>query len=150
MVAVQSRNQLIAIDPGRDEVIGWYPLTDACQGPHGFTIDTAGRRAFVSCEDNATLLVVDLTTMQVPATFPIDDHPDVLAFDPGWGRLYVASGAEVVSVFDARAGRVRPLGEYRASRAHSVAVDPTTHLVYLPLENVSGRPVLRIMSSIVP
>jgi hypothetical protein len=26
-----------------------------------------------------------------------------------------------------------------------VSVDPRSHLVYLPLENVNGRPVLRIL-----
>lgn len=29
--------------------------------------------------------------------------------------------------------------------AHSVAIDSRTQLVYLPLENVGGKPVLRIM-----
>jgi DNA-binding beta-propeller fold protein YncE len=144
LVAVQSRDALVAIDPARDRVVGRYALPDACQGPHGFTIDTAGRRAFVSCEDNATLLVVDLTTMRVTGTLPVGDRPDVPAFDAGWGRLYVASEAGTVSVFDTR-GALQPMGEYRAPHAHSVAVDPATHLVYLPLENVDGRPVLRVL-----
>ena len=39
---------------------------------------------------------------------------------------------------------LRPAGEVRAPHAHTVSVDPRTHLVYLPLENVNGRPVLRI------
>jgi hypothetical protein len=29
--------------------------------------------------------------------------------------------------------------------AHSVSVDQGTHLVYFPLENVAGKPLLRIM-----
>jgi hypothetical protein len=29
-----------------------------------------------------------------------------------------------------------------------VSVDPRTHLVYLPLENVNGRPLLRIFEPI--
>jgi hypothetical protein len=29
--------------------------------------------------------------------------------------------------------------------AHTVCVDPATHLVYLPLENLDGHPILRIM-----
>ena len=29
--------------------------------------------------------------------------------------------------------------------AHTVCVDPDTHLVYFPLQNVNGHPVLRIM-----
>jgi hypothetical protein len=35
---------------------------------------------------------------------------------------------------------------YKAPHAHSVAVDPATHRVYLPLENVDGKPVLRILA----
>jgi hypothetical protein len=30
-------------------------------------------------------------------------------------------------------------------RAHTVSVDPDTHLVYFPLENIGGHPILRIM-----
>jgi DNA-binding beta-propeller fold protein YncE len=150
VVAVQSRNELVAIDPGRDQVVGRYPLTDDCQTPHGFTIDAAARRAFVSCEDNATLLVVDLTTMQVMGTFPVGDGPDVLAFDPGWSRLYVASESGTVSTFDEHNGSLEPAGEYKAPHAHSVAVNPSTHLIYLPLENVDGRPVLRILAPAAP
>jgi hypothetical protein len=33
-----------------------------------------------------------------------------------------------------------------AGEAHTVCVDPATHRVYLPLENVQGRPVLRILA----
>ena len=34
--------------------------------------------------------------------------------------------------------------------AHTVAVDPRTHLVYFPLQNVADQPVLRIMSGTPP
>jgi hypothetical protein len=37
-----------------------------------------------------------------------------------------------------------PISDVRASHAHTVSVDPRTHRVYLPLENIGGRPVLRI------
>jgi hypothetical protein len=32
--------------------------------------------------------------------------------------------------------------------AHTVAVDPNSHLVYFPLENVDGHPLLRIMENV--
>jgi len=41
---------------------------------------------------------------------------------------------------------LRPLGALRAPHAHTVAVDPRSHRVYLPLENVGGKPVLRILA----
>jgi hypothetical protein len=69
----------------------------------------------------------------------------VLAFDAGIGRLYVASEAGTVSVFQVHGRELVPLGELRMPHAHTVAVDPGTHLVYFPLEDVDGEPVLRIM-----
>jgi DNA-binding beta-propeller fold protein YncE len=145
VVAVQSRNELAFIDPVADQVDSRIELDADCEGPHGFLIDAPRRLAFATCEDNVRLLVVDLITMGVTATYDIGDGPDVLAFDPGLQWLYVASEAGVVSVFAEQRGALQAIGEYRAPHAHSVAVDPTTHLVYLPLESVNGAPVLRIL-----
>jgi hypothetical protein len=44
-------------------------------------------------------------------------------------------------------GALAPLGEYRAPHAHSVAVDPATHRVYVPLQDVHGKPALRILEA---
>ena len=99
-----------------------------------------------SKEFRERLAVVDLKTMKVTGTVPVGDTPDVLAFDPGWRRLYVASESGTVSVFtEAGAGLVHE-GDIRIPHAHTVAVDPRTHLVYLPLQDIGGRPVLRIMT----
>jgi DNA-binding beta-propeller fold protein YncE len=145
-VAVQTRDELVAIDPTDLHVVERFDLGAKCKGPHGFLIDAPRRLAFVTCEDNAKLLVVDLDALRVTSTQDVGDGPDVLALDPGLLRLYVASEAGVVSVFEEQGNELLPIGEYRAPHAHSVAVDPGTHLVYLPLENVGGKPVLRIMT----
>jgi len=68
----------------------------------------------------------------------------VLAWDPGLQMLYVASESGALRVFRLDGEALRPMGEVKAPHAHTVSVDPRTHLVYLPLENVNGRPVLRI------
>jgi DNA-binding beta-propeller fold protein YncE len=145
LVAVQTRGELVAIDPGSLQVVGRYAQGAGCDGPHGFLIDAAHRLAFVTCEGNARLQIVDLATMAVTAGYDVGDGPDVLAFDPGLGRLYVASEAGLVSVFAEQGAVLQPVGEYRAPHAHTVAVDPATHLVYLPLEDVGGTPILRIL-----
>ncbi|HET7093780.1 MAG TPA: hypothetical protein VFI22_09890, partial [Thermomicrobiales bacterium] len=113
-------------------------------------IDAPARLAYVACEDNATLLTIDLRAMRVIGTDAVGDGPDVLAFDPGWRRLYVAAESGVVAIFDAQQSKLRPLGDYRAPHAHSVAVDPATHRVYLPLEDVAGKPVLRVLAATPP
>jgi len=144
LVAVQTRNQLVAIDPGTETIVARYDLPGS-DGPHGFTLDEAGRLAFVSSEGNARLQVVDLRTMRILAAHPVGSGPDVLSWDPEWRRLYVASEGGTLSAFEAVGSALRPLGEYRAPSAHTVSVDPRTHRVYLPLENVHGHPVLRIL-----
>lgn len=44
--------------------------------------------------------------------------PDVLAWDAGWWRLYVASESGVVSIFRVDGSTLQPLGEVRAPHAH--------------------------------
>src|SRR5690242_7473334 len=145
LVAVQTRNQLVAIDPASEKIVARYDLPGS-DHPHGFAIDEAGRLAFISCEGNGKLLVVDLRTMKVLSTHTVGDDPDVLAWDAAWRRLYVASESGVLTAFVADGAALHPVGEIRAPHAHTVAVDPRTHLVYLPLENIDGHPVLRILS----
>jgi 6-phosphogluconolactonase (cycloisomerase 2 family) len=82
--------------------------------------------------------------MKVLQTLKVPDDPDVLAWDPSWRRLYVASESGALSAFWLDGQTLRPVGEVLMPHAHTVSVDPRTHLVYLPLENISGRPVLWI------
>ncbi len=151
LVAVQTSRELVALDPATHQLVGRYKMDEACQAPHGFLIDGPRRLAFVTCEENATLLVVDLQIMAVTGSYPVGDGPDVLAFDPGWRQLYVASESGLVAVFaEQDDATLRRVGEISAQDAHSVSVDPTTHLVYLPLPDVDGRPVLRIVAATPP
>ena len=145
LVAVQTANALVAIDPSTERVVQRYDLPGS-DHPHGFALDEPGRLAFVTSEESGILQVVDLRTMRVVETHRVGDDPDVVAWDPAWRRLYVASESGVVSAFAAEGGRLRALGELRFPHAHTVAVDPRTHLVYLPLENVGGRPLLRVLA----
>lgn len=71
----------------------------------------------------------------------------MLAFDRVL-RLYVASESGGIAVFVERGRRLVKLGQaVPAPSAHTVAVDPRTHLVYFPLErDRGGRPELRIVA----
>lgn len=143
--AVQTRNQIVAIDPATDRVVDRYD-TPGCDEPHGLLIDSDRHLAFAACQANAKLAVLDLATGRVASLHDVGDNPDVLAFDPGPRRLYVAAENGVLVVFDeaANGGDLREVARgFAAPNAHSVAVDPDTHHVYLPLPNVDGHPVLR-------
>jgi DNA-binding beta-propeller fold protein YncE len=83
--------------------------------------------------------------MKILATYQVGDDPDVLAFDLGLNRLYVSAESGSVSVFQETHRNLHLLGQFEMPHAHTVAVDPKSHLVYFPLENVGGHPILRIM-----
>src|SRR2546423_3857711 len=142
IVAVQTANELAVIDQATATIVRRITFDKAVRYPHGFYIDAPHRLTFVSGQESGTLGVLDLRTLQLRQVLPIGGDPDVLAFDPTLGRLYVAAESGVVAVFEERDGSLGQLGWYRAPKAHSVAVDPATHRVYLPPPAVSGHPVV--------
>ena len=86
--------------------------------------------------------------MKVVGNVTVGGSPDVLAFDASLRRLYVAAESGEVAVFAERGRGLTKLGQAElAPYAHTVAVDPRTHLVYFALQSGSkGRPELLIMA----
>src|SRR5207237_624835 len=87
---VRPREELAAFDAATGEVTARIRLS-GCGGAHGVYVDAPTRRAFVACEDNARLAVVDLAHDRQTGIESVGGDPDVLAFDPGISRLYVAA-----------------------------------------------------------
>ena len=144
-VNVQSRGELVEIDPQTEKIVARHALPGA-KGNHGLLIEPGLGLAFIGCEGNDKLLVFDLGSKRVTAAFEVGAAPDVLAFDPGLNWLYVASEEGIVTVFSAEGGVVRRAGEgFVGPNAHVVGVDPRTHRTYFPLKDVGGRSILRIM-----
>jgi hypothetical protein len=97
---------------------------------------------------NHSLAVVDLDTMKIVSTIRVEEDPDVLAFDAGLKRLYVSSECGTVKALESLRRGLVLLGSFTMPHAHTVSVDPKTHLVYFPLEKIEGRALLRIMKPI--
>jgi DNA-binding beta-propeller fold protein YncE len=144
LVAVHGVNLLAVIDPATNQIINRIPLA-GIKNPHGIALDTGDRTAFIAGEANHSLAMVDLQTMKVLSTYEVGEDPDVLAYDPGLKRLYVSAESGMVTVLQNQVKNLALLGSFEMPHAHTVSVDPKTHLVYFPLENIDGHPVLRIM-----
>jgi DNA-binding beta-propeller fold protein YncE len=144
LVAVHGVNELVAIDPAAMKIVGRYKLP-GIENPHGIALDQANRLAFIAGEENHSLAVFDLNTMKLISVHQVGDDPDVLAFDPELGRLYVSAESGTVTVLQEANRDLRSMGQFHMPHAHTVSVDPKTHLVYFPLENIAGHPLLQIM-----
>jgi len=144
-VDVQTQDQLVAIDPATNQIIARSALP-GCQHDHSLLMEGNARMAFVTCDGNNVLLVVDLAhAMHVLSVQPVGEAPDVLAEDTDRRLLYVACESGILSVFQEQGRSVRKIGDqFLAAEAHSIAVDQQTHRLYFPLEDLGGRPVLRV------
>src|SRR5215472_4454394 len=145
-VNLQDQNIFAVIDPLTDQVSGRYPV-GKCKGNHGMTLDPEHHRAFLSCEENNLMTVFDLDKHEPIAYLEMADGPDVIKFDPGLRRIYVACYSGAISVFHQDdADHYRKLEDFRVQHAvHTVAVDLKTHRLYTPEQEEDGKPVARMV-----
>ncbi len=145
-VNLQDENIFAVIDPSTDQVIGRYPV-GRCKGNHGMTLDPEHHRAFLSCEENNMMTVFDLDKHEPIAFLSMADGPDVIKFDSGLQRIYVACYSGAISVFHQDDPQhYRKLEDFKVQHAvHSLAVDPETHRVYTPEQEENGKPVARMV-----
>jgi DNA-binding beta-propeller fold protein YncE len=145
-VNLQDQNILAVIDPATDEVVGRYPL-GRCKGNHGMALDPEHHRAFLSCEGNELMTVFDLDKHAPIAFLEMPGGPDVIKFDPGLKRIYVACYSGAIAVFQQDdPDHYRKLEDFRVQHAvHTLAVDLGTHRLYTPEQEEDGKPVARMV-----
>jgi YVTN family beta-propeller protein len=144
---IQSTGELVAIDLAKRRVVGRWSLKP-CEGPTGLAIDTDHRRAFAVCGRNAMLVVFDLESDRVIAQLKIGTGPDAVAFDPGLKRIYATGLGGQVSVtqqVDADAYRNLDIVSTHFA-AHTLAIDPRTHRVYVGYGSLGVPPRIAVFS----
>ncbi len=144
---LQSRNELVVVDPATLNVADRIALPGA-EHPHGLRLAMGAAIAYAAGDENDTLLVVDLKARKVLQSLPLGRDPDVLADDPVLQRLYVASESGMLSVFDIQdPAHPQKIGDvFAGDNAHSLAVDPDSHALFLPLRDLNGQAVLRVLN----
>jgi DNA-binding beta-propeller fold protein YncE len=138
--------EIAEIDPASDSVVGKYPIAN-CERNHGLALDPTGRRAFVLCNGNRSFVVFDLDGHRAVANIPVPMGSDVVKFDPGLKRVYVACSSGAISVIqEDDPDHFRKLEDFPVeTNVHSLAVDAETHRVYAPEEQEKGKPVARMV-----
>lgn len=145
LVNLQDKNVIAEIDPVTDKEVAEYPV-GKCRGNHGMALDSEHRLAFLSCEDNDLMTVFRLDTHEPIAYFPQAKGGDVIAFDSGLKRIYVACYEGAISVFqEDDPTHFRKLGDVPVEKkVHSLAIDPDTHRIYAPEQEENGAPAAKI------
>jgi len=121
---------LVKIDPVLGKVEDKWPTTPADK-PHGLAM-VDEQNAVLIAGGTGKLVLLDLVTGKILASADIAPKVDEIAYDPGLHQAYCASGTGVISVVDVERGALKALDSVPSAQgAHSIAVDPKTHTVWI-------------------
>ncbi len=118
-----------AIDPNTGNIVGEAKLED--NAPEGAASDGKGK-IFVNNEGKNTIQVIDVKTMKVLASWPLDpcDGPTGIAFDRATNRIFSGCGKTSV-VVDGSTGKV-VAKIANGDGVDALGWDPSEKLIYIP------------------
>ncbi|MES2403259.1 MAG: YncE family protein [Pseudomonadota bacterium] len=138
---IESRNELVEIDPVAMKVIATWPLKD-CDSPSGLAIDVAHHRLFSVCQ-NRTMAVTDSTDGRQVASVPIGEGPDAARYDAQRGLVFSSNGhsGTLTVVRETTPDRYAVLANAPTQKsARTMALDEASGRIYLSAAELGPRP----------
>ena len=126
---VKTTNSVAVIDPSTNKVVNTFSTLPA-ESPHGLAIDSKAGRIFTAGR-NGKLVVLDVASGKRIAEADIAPGVDQIAMDHTNNRIYCACKG-FVSMLEETADGVKFIKSIPAhAGAHTLAVDPKTHAVWI-------------------
>jgi YVTN family beta-propeller protein len=149
-INLEDKSSLVEIDAGAKKVKATWPLT-GCQEPTGLAIDREHHRLFSACA-NKVLAVINSQSGKVLQTLPIGDDCDAVAFDPKTGYIFASAGEGVLTIIRADSSQKYAVEQSLPSMPGSktMALDPSTHKLYIPTARFTGSPTGHPRPAVVP
>lgn len=144
-VNLQDKNVLAVIDPATDSVVAKHAMLP-CIANHGMALNIPDRLAFLACEGNDQLAVLDLNNFKIIHTVKIPGGSDVVKFDPGLKRIYIACYDGFIAIIQ-QTDRTHfgKLEDFKVQpKVHSLGIDPASHKIYVPEQEYKGQPASRM------
>ncbi len=137
---IEDKDEVVAIDSMSHQIAATWPVAPG-EGPSGLAIDPAHHRLFIGCQ-NERMVMMDSASGQVLATVPIGRGVDANAFDPGTGLAFASCGDGTVTIAREDApGHLTVVQTLRTEPgARTMALDPTTHRIYLATARFGPAP----------
>jgi YVTN family beta-propeller protein len=131
-VNIEDKNEIAEVDLKTFTVQSHWPLAPG-QEPSGLVLDKKTNRLFAGC-GNKFLIAVNAATGAVVASLPIGDGCDGVGFDADTKNIFSSNGEGTISVYHEKsADKIEAVATVTTKRgARTIAVDPETHLIYLP------------------
>jgi YVTN family beta-propeller protein len=131
-VNIEDKSVINVISTKEYKVIHSWPIAPG-EEPSGLALDNETHRLFSVCS-NKLMVVTDAETGKVITTLPIGDRCDGVAFDPAKKLAYSSNGEGSITVVqEVNASTFKVLETIKTlPGAKTIALDQTTHHLYLP------------------
>ena len=137
---IEDKSEVVAIDTKTHQIVNTWPIAPG-EEPSGMGFDVEHHRLFLGCH-NKLMVMLDCTNGKVVATVPIGERVDGAAFDPATQFAFSSNGDGTVTIAHEDAPDkltvVQTLMTERGAR--TMALDPTTHKIYLPSAKFEPQP----------
>ena len=138
-VDIQNTAEVVALDAAKLEVLARWSTAPG-ETPSGLAYDAQHRRLFSGCR-NGKLVVLDAASGRVLAALPIGQGVDGVAFDPERALAFASNADGTLTVVreDGPANFTVLENATTEPGARTIALDPATHLLYLPTAKLEAR-----------
>ena len=144
------KSEIDVIDAKTFKVINSRPIAPG-KSASGLAIDRKTMRLFAGC-DNKLLVVMNARNGKVITTLPIGEECDAVGFDKKLQTVYSSNGEGTLTII-----RELPTGKFIVAQnlktkkgARTLAVDQSTHLVYLPTGEFAPKKAGEFRPSLIP
>lgn len=128
---IEDKNEVVVIDAKEHKVINTWPIEPG-ESASGLAVDRAHHRLFLGC-DNKMMLMIDSTSGKVIDKVAIDEGVDANAFDPETQLAFASCRETTTIAHEDGPNKLTVVQTLKtATGARTMALDTTTHKIYLP------------------
>lgn len=139
-INLEDKSEVAVIDANKHEVVARWPLAPG-EEPTGIALDARNHRLFATCHDKM-MEMLDTESGKVVGSVPIGNGADGCAFDDATQLVFASCGEGVTVLAKEEApDKLTVVQNLQTQRgARTIALDPTTHRIYLPTANFEPAP----------
>lgn len=129
---IEDKSEIVAIDTAKHEVVAHWPVAPG-EEPTGIALDATHHRLFSGCHNNM-MTMLDTQTGKVVGTVPIGAGVDGCAFEDATQFVFASCGDGTTTIAkEETPDKLTVVQTLKTEpRARTMALDPSTHRIYLP------------------
>jgi DNA-binding beta-propeller fold protein YncE len=128
---IEDKSEVVVIDAKEHKVVSTWPIAPG-ESASGLAIDCQHHRLFLGC-DNKLMVMMDSANGKIIDKVAIGEGVDANAFDPGTQLAFASSRETTTIAHEDSPGKLTVVQTLKtATGARTMALDPTTHKIYLP------------------